>query len=1042
LSIALVAIARSDLGGARSAIPAPPRRLASLRLASQHKGLWSLPVSARGSLSDALGARNPSFRIDPSRGGYRAVNPAQHLHMRFTRAGISLASGPLRLDLRLRAVGYGGELRALPDVSPSAKDNHVSYSHGGVSEWYANGPLGVEQGFTVARAVVRHASGSLTLAISLSGNAHASLTSSQRGITLSHAGATLLEYSGLIATDARHRVLHSSLSLKGRSLVINVDATDARYPLKIDPFVQRGGKLVGGGDEVEPHDQFGYSVALSSDGHTALIGAPNDLEGYGAAFVFSHFGEVWSQQAKLALPSGESTRAELGASVAVSSDGNTALLGAPNDESKRGAAWIFARKGGGWVQVGSKLTGNEESGEGTFGHSVALSAEGDTALIGGPGDANFHGAAWAFTSSGSKWEQQGGKLVANALEETGQGFFGESVALSSSGSTALVGAPYKNAGSTGAAWVFTRTGTTWSQDGPMLTPNDGTGGGFFGCSVALSSDGNTALLGGLGDSEFTGAAWVFTRATTTWEQQGKKLTGSEEIPNATFGDSVALSSDGGTALVGGLTDNNAKGAAWSFVRTGTTWQQDGPKLTPNDETGSGAFGVSVALSAQAAVALIGGSGDNAALGAAWVFTPAPPPPVVSLGGPADATVTSQAQPTFTWSASDENGSGIAHIEFLLNGAPLGGDLPANATSFTPAIALRDGTYTWQVRAVDTVGVVATTPARTIVIDTTPPTTPALLQPPGGNIVYQATPAFSWATSTDATSGVNYYVLVIDGSQATTVRPSACARDMCSTASPRMLSNGTHSWQVLATDRAGNTAASAIEGFTVAVGPSPPPGRVGVSINNGNYATNTPRVVLDVVWPRGANEALISNDGGFKVPGETTLRPVAAQIPWTLRSAGSERLPKTVYVRFPDSVTPTETFTDDIILDTTTPVIQSAKLLGSSGGRAHARHSGSYRIRLKAHESVSGISLAQFSETRSGGTIVRFRSPQERGVIQLSQVIQLSATSASARAQDFTSSLPQDPLASSSTIKVRPPHRPRWVRVQSTAGTWSPWRRLS
>jgi hypothetical protein len=936
--------------------------------------------------------------------------------------------------MRLRAVGHGGELRALPEVSPSAKDNRVSYGHGGVSEWYANGPLGVEQGFTVARAVDRRARGSLTLVISLSGNAHASLTSSQRGITLSHAGATLLEYSGLIATDTRQRVLHSSLSLKGRSLVITVDTAGAHYPLRIDPFIQQA-KIIGSGDHYEHLGQFGYSVALSSDGDTALVGARNEGGGVGAAFVFSRSGEAWTQEAELLAKVGEeSGKGEFGSSVALSPDGKTALIGSPVDEANTGAAWVFAREGSTWEQQGTKLTGKGEAGAGQFGESVALSESGNTALIGGNADNGDTGAAWVFTRAASKWEQQGGKLMPKSSEEKLQPFFGERVGLSSDGNTALIGAP-GNASGVGAAWVFTRTGTLWEQQGKALEGSGESGQGEFGSGVALSSDGSTALIGGWGDHEQAGAAWVFTRTGTIWEHDGPKLTGSGEIGDGLFGWEVALSSDGKTALIGGPGDSS-HGAAWVFLRSGAGWEGGGTKLTGTEESAGADFGDGVALSPDGTTALVGGPGDNGNTGAAWAFRPAPPPPLVSLGSPAQQTLTARTQPTFTWTVSDENGPGIAHIYFLLDGAQVGGELPGDAASFTPSAPLSEGSHSWQVRAVDKLGFATTSPARTIIIDSVPPSAPAPLQPPASSLAYQAQPTFSWTASSDAGTGVSFYALVIDG-QVTTISPNACQQGTCSVGSPRALTNGSHSWQVVAYDGAGNTAASAVQVFTVAVGPTPPPGPVGISINNGDYATNTTHVAVDVVWPRGANQVLISNDGGFNAPGETALFTLARTIPWTLRSVGSERLPKTVYVRFPDSPIPTNSFTDDIILDTTTPVIHSAKLLGVAGRRAAtgASRRPSYSIQLTASETVSGISVAEISSARSDGTMVRFRPRTQRGLLHLKAVISLGAYGLS-HSSGVTGAI------TSNQIKPRPPHRPRWVRVQSAAGTWSPWRRLS
>ena len=128
------------------------------------------------------------------------------------------------------------------------------------------------------------------------------------------------------------------------------------------------------------------------------------------------------------------------------------------------------------------------------------------------------------------------------------------------------------------------------QQGSKLTASGETGDGAFGASVALSADGTTALIGGPFDNGYVGAAWVFTRSGSTWTQQGSKLTGGDETGAGEFGFSVALSADGNTALIGGAEDNSGVGAAWVFTRSGSAWTQQGAKLTASDETGAGGFG--------------------------------------------------------------------------------------------------------------------------------------------------------------------------------------------------------------------------------------------------------------------------------------------------------------------------------------------------------------------------------------------------------------------------------------------------------------------
>ena len=108
--------------------------------------------------------------------------------------------------------------------------------------------------------------------------------------------------------------------------------------------------------------------------------------------------------------------------------------------------------------------------------------------------------------------------------------------------------------------------------------------------MALSADGNTALIGGHDDNGSVGAAWVFTRSAGVWTQQGAKLTGSGETGAGEFGWSVALSADGNTALIGGVADNGGVGAAWVFTRSGGVWTQQGSKLTDGAEIGAGGLG--------------------------------------------------------------------------------------------------------------------------------------------------------------------------------------------------------------------------------------------------------------------------------------------------------------------------------------------------------------------------------------------------------------------------------------------------------------------
>jgi hypothetical protein len=384
-------------------------------------------------------------------------------------------------------------------------------------------------------------------------------------------------------------------------------------------FIQDAPKLVGTG--AGGSAQQGYSVALSANGHTAIVGGPfdNNNAGGGAAWVFTRSGGVWFQQGNKLVGSGAVGSAEQGWSVALSADGNTAIVGGPDDNNRVGAAWVFTRSGGVWSQQ-TKLFGPSAIGAAQQGHSVALSADGNTALLGGPNDNNGVGAAWVFTRSGGVWFQQGQLVGSGAVGNSTQGY---SVALSADGNTAIVGGPNDN-NFAGAAWVFTRSGGVWFQQGNKLVGSGAVGTAQEGFSVALSADGNTAIVGGPNDNSSAGAAWVFTRTGEVWTPQGSKLVGTGAVGAASQGFSVALSGGGNTVIVGGPNDNNTiniVGAAWVFTRSGGVWSQQGSKLVGTGAVGNSTQGRSVALSCNTAI--VGGPGDNNFAGAAWVFV-APP----------------------------------------------------------------------------------------------------------------------------------------------------------------------------------------------------------------------------------------------------------------------------------------------------------------------------------------------------------------------------------------------------------------------------------
>lgn len=311
-----------------------------------------------------------------------------------------------------------------------------------------------------------------------------------------------------------------------------------------------------------------------------------------------------AQEAKLNAADG-ATGDSFGLSVSLS--GERALIGARLDDdsgSNSGSAYVFVRAGTTWTQE-AKLLASDGAADDYFGFSVSLS--GDRALVGAHGDNNDRGAAYVFARTGTTWTQE-----ARLIDPDGESFeqFGYSVALL--GDLAIVGSPkdYSGGINGGSATIFVRSGSTWTRQ-VRLTAADAGGNDFFGRFVSLSGD--RALIG-----TGSGSAYVFVRAGTVWAQEAK-LTAPDGEPS--FGFDVSLSGD--RALVAAREDDDRgtnSGSVYVYVRSGSTWTQEA-KLLAVDGAAGDEFGASVSL--QGDQALVGAAFDNdqgGDSGSAYVFT--------------------------------------------------------------------------------------------------------------------------------------------------------------------------------------------------------------------------------------------------------------------------------------------------------------------------------------------------------------------------------------------------------------------------------------
>ena len=353
------------------------------------------------------------------------------------------------------------------------------------------------------------------------------------------------------------------------------------------------------------YDYFGDSVSI--DGDYAVIGACLDDDNgdcSGSAYIFKREGTNWNLEDKLTASDGES-QDSFGYSVSIS--GDTAIIGAYGDDDNgggSGSAYVFKRAGTTWIQQAKLLASDGASGD-LFGWSVSI--DDSYAIIGSYSDDNDKGSAYIFKYTGSStWTQQA-KLVAS--DGAVNDIFGYSVSISAD--RALIGAPMDE-NQRGSAYVFIRDGSLWPQEDKLFA-SDGKDGDYFGMCVSLQGEYLTAIVGAPYDDAGKGSAYIFKGFPWTYEY---KLTVTD--CNAQFGHSVSICD--GYAVVGAPLDyvTEYEGSAYIFKETDTIWIQD-EKLSISDgstETGD-QFGYSVSIDEETVLI---GAPQCELKGAAYVFT--------------------------------------------------------------------------------------------------------------------------------------------------------------------------------------------------------------------------------------------------------------------------------------------------------------------------------------------------------------------------------------------------------------------------------------
>ncbi len=556
--------------------------------------------------------------LPQAEGGFVAPNPGQQWQAAFDATGFTVTPDHGKWTWGLELSGAArGAIRAQDGSITHRRDDRIT-------EWFVNDRHGLQQGWTIHQPP---ANGELSLQFHIRGGLKPQVDPDRLGLVFQDAdGVDAVTYRGLKAWDADGRDLSAGFSLKGAShLVLTVDALGARYPVTIDPIAQQAYAKA---SNTESEDGFGSSVAVSGD--TVVVGAPlessnatgvngngfnNYAPGSGAAYVFVRIGETWSQQAYLkASNTGEGDG--FGWSVGIS--GDTIVIGAYQEDSNAtsvnssgsnnsasgaGAAYVFTRNGITWTQQAYLKASNAGAGD-LFGSAVAVA--GNTAVIGANREASqatgingdsannaafAAGAAYVFVRSGTTWTQQ---AYVKASDTAAGAEFGSALGLS--GESLIVGSPLAASGA-GAAYVFTRSGTAWSQQARLQASNSAASS-WFGQAVAISGD--TVVAGAPGEASNAtgvngnqanttatgaGAAYAFTRSGVTWTQQAY-LKASNTAASDGFGRTVALEGSAlivgapgedsaATGIDGNQVDNAAasSGAVYVFSRVNGLWSQ-------------------------------------------------------------------------------------------------------------------------------------------------------------------------------------------------------------------------------------------------------------------------------------------------------------------------------------------------------------------------------------------------------------------------------------------------------------------------------------
>lgn len=603
----------------------------------------TMSLDGQYAISRLIGENQNAYYFQKTGEGTSLINSSQNFEAILSDdADLEIMYQGHYIKMCLAAFGFGQNTRQPQPAHVGHIANRIVYDQGLLRQWFVNGPMGLQQGFTLDKRPENKKNGNLILTLNVDSDLYPRLAADGRSVDFVTTDETVaLQYAGLMVVDADASRLPAHIEIHQNQIDIVVDDRNAIYPVVVDPIFQQAKLTASDG---AANDRFGHAVAI--EGNTVVVGAVGHDTGnkQGAVYVYKKPATGWANMTQIAkLTAGDGTTTDrFGSSVAISN--GTIAVGADSAYGgvsiRPGAAYIFVKPPSGWTDVteSSKLTPSDGGDQDRFGGSIAISN--DTVVVGADG-ANTggnvnQGKAYIFVKPPSGWTNTTETAQLTAGDGIAGDYFGQSVSLYSD--NIVVGAP-GDQDDRGSVYVFTKPQTGWTDihQTAKFMASDGAANDYLGFSVAIEND---TIVAGAPDQTLTGvnqgAVYIFVKSGADWISRNEtaKLTATDAMTGDEFGKSVGF--DNGTIVVGSPNHNYSgtasnglplivfnTGALYIFSNPSGAWHDMTAKaqMRSSDGCTDDHLGSSVAISGST---IIAGAPEhdtsgNEDQGAAYVF---------------------------------------------------------------------------------------------------------------------------------------------------------------------------------------------------------------------------------------------------------------------------------------------------------------------------------------------------------------------------------------------------------------------------------------